>query len=347
MKFRTLGQSDLTVSQFCLGSMTWGMHNTAEEGHAQIDLALDKGINVIDTAELYPTYPILAENVGRTEEIIGDWFARTGRRQDVILASKVAGAGQTKIRDGAPITPQGIRVAVQGSLKRLRTDYMDIYQLHWPNRGSYHFRQNWNFDPTGQDRQATEAHMLEVLEEIQRQIGAGTIRHFGLSNESTWGMAKWINLAERNGLPRPISIQNEYSLLCRSYDTDLAELSHNENVGLLAYTPLAGGLLSGKYAPDITPEGSRRAVSADIGGRITPRVWPTIQAYQDVAQRHGLTLIQLALAFCASRPFMGSVILGASSLEQLQTDLEAVDIELSKDVLADIDRVHRANPQPF
>ncbi len=347
MKTKNIGQSGLKVTNYCLGSMTWGMHNTAAEGHAQIDAALDAGINFIDTAELYPTYPILAENVGRTEEIIGDWFARTGRRTDVVLASKIAGAGQKFIRDGAPISAAGIKTAVEGSLKRLRTDHIDLYQLHWPNRGSYHFRQHWAFDPTSQDHAETEDHMLDVLGEIQNQINAGRIGHFGLSNESAWGTAKWVALAEQNGLPRPISIQNEYSLLCRSYDTDLAEVSQNDNVDLLAFSPLAGGLLSGKYAPDVTPEKSRRAVSDDIGGRITPNVWPAIDAYADIAKRHGLDLIPMALAFCASRPFMGSVIVGASDIDQLDHILAGIQLDLSPEVQGDIEKVYRAHGLPF
>ena len=347
MQYRNLGQSGLNVSQYCLGTMTWGMRTTQAEGHAQIDAALGAGINFIDTAELYPTYPMLAENIGKTEEIIGNWFAKTGRRSDVVLASKIAGEGQRYVRDGAPITAEGIKIAVEGSLRRLQTDHIDLYQLHWPNRGSYHFRKHWTFDPTQQNRAEIERDMLEVLGEIQNQIDAGRIGHFGLSNESAWGTAKWLSLADQNGLPRPISIQNEYSLLCRSYDTDLAELSHNENIDLLAFSPLAGGLLSGKYAPDVTPENSRRAASADIGGRITPNVWPAIDAYADIANRHGLDLIQMALAFCASRPFMGSVIFGASSLAQLDKILNGLDLTLSDDVNKEIGAVFRAHGLPF
>lgn len=347
MKLQNLGPSDLKISNYCLGSMTWGMHNTAAEAHAQIDAALSAGINFIDTAELYPTYPILAENVGRTEEIIGEWIAKSGRRNEIVLASKIAGAGQKMVRGGAPISADGIKAAVQGSLKRLQTDHMDLYQLHWPNRGSYHFRQHWKFDPTAQNAADTDDHMLDILGEIQNQIDAGRIRYFGLSNESAWGTARWITLADQNNLPRPISIQNEYSLLCRGYDTDLAELSHNENVALMAFSPLAGGLLTGKYAPGVTPEKSRRSVSDDIGGRITPGVWPAIDAYGDVARRHGLDLVHMALAFCAARPFMGTVIFGASSGAQLDHILAGLHTELSAAVVKDIDIVHRAHGLPF
>jgi aryl-alcohol dehydrogenase-like predicted oxidoreductase len=347
MQNKQLGQSDLNVSGLCLGSMTWGMRNSLDQAHRQIDIALAGGINFIDTAELYPTYPILAENIGRTEEIIGEWFARTGRRNDVILATKIAGAGQKMVRDGAPITAQGIRIAVEGSLRRLQTDVIDLYQLHWPNRGSYHFRQYWRYDPTGQDRAEVEAHMLEVLQEMQRQIDAGRIRHFALSNESAWGTAQWLRLAKQHGLPRVQSVQNEYSLLCRIYDLDLGELSQNEGVDLLAFSPLAAGLLSGKYAPDVTPDGTRRSVAPDLGGRVSDRVWPAIAAYHAVAEKHRLDPVEMALAWCMGRPFMGSVIFGATCDAHVHTALRAADLRLSPETLDDIAAVHKAHPMPF
>ena len=347
MQYKKLGRSDLNVSTLCLGSMTWGMRNSEAEAHAQIDAALDAGINFIDTAELYPTYPILAEKVGDTEAIIGNWFEKTGRRQDVILATKIAGAGQKMVRDGAPITAAGIRIAVEGSLKRLKTDVIDLYQLHWPNRGSYHFRQSWNYQAIKQNRVEIKEHMLEVLEEIQRQVDAGRIRYFGLSNESAWGTAQWLRLAEENNLPRVQSVQNEYSLLCRIYDLDMAELSHNEDVDLLGFTPLASGLLSGKYTPDTTPPNTRRAVAADLGGRVTPLVWPAIDAYHAVAKKHRLDPVQMALAWAMTRPFMGAVILGATSLEQLNTCMGAADIVLSDEILDDIVLAYKSHPQPF
>ncbi len=347
MHYHPLGSSDLNVSKLCLGSMTWGMRNTPQEAHAQIDMALAAGVNFIDTAELYPTYPILAENIGKTEEIIGDWFTRTGRRGDVVLATKVTGEGQSKVRDGAPVTAAVIREAIEGSLRRLKTDVIDLYQLHWPNRGSYHFRKYWNFDATGQDTGETEAHMLDVLQEMQRQVDAGRVRYFGLSNESAWGTAKWLQIAQAHGLPRVVSIQNEYSLMCRIFDLDLAELAHHEKVGLLAYTPLSSGLMTGKYAPDVTPANSRRAASSDLGGRITPRVWPAIEAYHEVARRHGLDPVQMAIAWARGRPFMGSVIIGASAPDQLERILGAADLYLSGEVLEEINAVNKAHPMPF
>ncbi len=347
MRYNTLAKTDLKVSELCLGSMTWGSQNTAAEGHAQIDMALDHGVNFIDTAEMYPTNPMRAETIGGTEEVIGEWIAKSGRRRDVILATKVTGAGQRLVRDGAPISADTVRTAIEGSLRRLQTDVIDLYQLHWPNRGSYHFRQNWTFDATGQARGEVGAHMLDVLEEMQRQVEAGRVRHFGLSNESAWGTAEWLRLAEANGLPRVASIQNEYSLLCRVFDLDLAELCHHEDVGLLAFSPLACGLLSGKYAPDVTPSGSRRAATPDLGGRLTSRVWPAIDAYLGIARKHGLDPCQMALAWCASRPFMASVIFGATSPKQLRIALNAAQTDLSDELLQEIAAAHKSHPMPY
>ncbi|MDV4166933.1 aldo/keto reductase [Rhodovulum sp. FJ3] len=347
MKFRTLGRTGLQVSELCLGSMTWGSQNTMDEGHAQIDMALDAGVNFIDTAEMYPVAPISKETVGDTERVIGEWFAKTGRREDVILATKITGEGQKATRDGAPITRDTILTAVDQSLTRLKTDYIDVYQLHWPNRGSYHFRQNWTYDASGQDTATTREHMIEVLGTLQDLVSAGKIRHFGTSNETTWGMAQWLRLSDEGYGPRAVSIQNEYSLLCRLYDLDLAELGVHEDVTLLAYTPLAAGLLSGKYAGDVTPEGTRRSRVSDLGGRITPRVWESVSAYLRVAKDHGLDPVQMAIAFVLSRPFPVVPIIGATSLDQLKTVLGSVDVTLSEDALADIAAVHKAHPMPF
>ena len=347
MDYRRLGRSDLKVSALCLGSMTWGAQCSAEEAFAQIDAALAGGVNFIDTAELYPTYPIRPETVGRTEEIIGRWLARSGRRGDVVLATKISGAGQRAVRGGAPIGPEAIDRAVEGSLRRLGTDVIDLYQLHWPNRGSYHFRQNWTYSPGGPDTEAIEAEMLAILEAMQRHVDAGRVRWFGLSNETAWGTARWLALAERHGLPRVQSIQNEYSLLCRLFDTDLAELSLREQVPLLAYSPLAAGLLTGKYAPDVTPPGSRRSVSETLNGRITPRVWKAVAAYHALAVRHGLDPVQMALAWGMARPFAGSVIFGATAVAHVERALGAAGLRLEPELLAEIDALHRAHPMPF
>ena len=347
METRRLGRTDLMVSAFCLGSMTWGTQNTEAEGHAQIDMSLDHGINFIDTAEMYPTNPLTKETQGDTERVIGSWIEQSGRRQDIILATKVSGQGYKNVRDGAPISPETIEIALNNSLKSLKTDYVDLYQLHWPNRGSYMFRQNWSFDPSAQNSAETEDHMLEVLNALDGHIKAGRIRHIGLSNESTWGTMRWLQLAEQHNLPRMVSVQNEYSLLCRLYDTDMAEMTQHEQVGLLAFSPLAAGMLSGKYGPDQTPDGSRRSITTDLGGRITDNVWPAIDAYQAVADRHGLNIVQMAMAWCLTRPFMTSAIFGATSLDQLKTILDAQDLTLSEDVLKDLNTAHKNHPMPY
>jgi len=347
MKYVKLGRSDISVSEICLGSMTWGTQNTMEEGHAQIDMALDRGINFIDTAEMYPVNPVSAETAGRTEEIIGEWLAKTGRRDDVVIASKITGEGSNAVPGGPEISRERILSAVEGSLKRLKTDVIDLYQFHWPNRGSYHFRKCWGYDPSGQNHARTIEHMNEALETLQDLVEAGKIRHFGLSNETAWGSAQWLRIAEERGLPRVQAVQNEYSLLCRLYDLDMAELGVNEDVTLLAYTPLAAGLLSGKYAGDVTPEGTRRALNANLGGRITARVWEAVSAYLGIANDHGLDPVQMAIAFVMSRPFPVIPIIGATSLKQLDTVLGAADLTLSQEVLDDIEAAHKAHPMPF
>lgn len=346
MKTLTLGKTGLTVSELCLGTMTWGTQNTESEGHAQADMALGAGVTFWDTAEMYPVNPVSAETAGRTEEIIGTWFAARGGRDRVVLATKVAGKSHI-IRPGQPITGATMRAAVEGSLRRLQTDYIDLYQLHWPNRGSYHFRQMWRYAPTGTDKAAETAHMTDVLTTAQALVAEGKIRAIGLSNESVWGAARWLHLADTLGLPRMGSVQNEYSLLCRQFDTDWAEFSLIEDMPLLAFSPLAVGLLSGKYAGDVTPEGTRRMRTPDLGGRITPYVFPAVAAYLGIAARHGLDPCQMAIAFCQSRPFKTIPIIGATSLAQLQTNIGAAAVTLSPEVLAEIAETHRAHPAPY
>ena len=346
MQTLTLGKTGLTVSELCLGTMTWGSQNTEADGHAQADMALEAGVTFWDTAEMYPVNPVRAETVGRTEEIIGNWLAARGRRDRLVLATKIAGKGQI-IRPGQPITGARLREAVEASLKRLRTDYIDLYQLHWPNRGSYHFRQSWRYAPAGIDKAAETATMTDILTTAQALVAEGKIRAIGLSNESTWGAARWLHLAEVLGLPRMATVQNEYSLLCRQFDTDWAELSVIENMPLLAFSPLAAGLLSGKYAGDVIPEGSRRSLNPDLSGRITARVFPAVAAYLGVAARHGLDPCQMAIAFCRTRPFPVIPIIGATTLEQLRTNIGAAGITLSSEVLEDIAETHRAHPAPY
>lgn len=347
MKKRPLGRTGISVSELCLGTMTWGSQNTEAEGHAQLDMARDHGVDFMDTAEMYPTNPISVETVGKTEEIIGSYLAQRGGRGDWIIATKMAGPGNDKIRNGEAITPSTLATCVEASLRRLGTDYIDIFQLHWPNRGSYHFRQMWGYDPSTQDTAAVLADIEEVLEAFEAEVKAGRIRHFGLSNETAWGMAQWLRLAEARTWPRPVSLQNEYSLLCRYYDTDLAELGHNEDVTLLAYSPLAAGLLTGKYAGDVTPEKSRRSRTPDLGGRITPGVWGAVSSYLGIAERHGLDPVKMALAFCLKRPFPIIPIIGATSLEQLELALGAGEVTLSDEVLAEISAAYRQYPVPY
>jgi aryl-alcohol dehydrogenase-like predicted oxidoreductase len=346
MRSLTLGKTGLTVSELCLGTMTWGTQNTESEGHAQADLAVDHGVTFWDTAEMYPVNPVRAETVGRTEEIIGSWLASRGGRERLVIATKVAGKGQI-IRPGEPISGATLRTAVEASLKRLQTDYIDLYQLHWPNRGSYHFRQMWRYQPPQIDRVVETANMTDILTTAQALVAEGKIRAIGLSNESVWGAARWLHLAETLGLPRMATVQNEYSLLCRQFDTDWAELSVIEDMPLLAFSPLATGLLSGKYAGDVIPEGSRRSLNPDLSGRITAQVFPAVAAYLGVAARHGLDPCQMAIAFTRTRPFPTIPIIGATTLDQLRTNIGAAGVTLSREVLDEIAETHRAYPAPY
>ena len=347
MKYNLLGRTGIKVSEICLGTMTWGSQNSEAEAHLQLDHALDTGVNFIDTAELYPTTPLSPETYGLTERYIGSWLAARGNRDKVVLASKVAGPGRSYIRGGRPATRAGIIEAIEGSLQRLRTDYIDLYQLHWPNRGHYHFRNSWTYDPSRQDRTRATEELVEILETLGELHKAGKIRAVGLSNETAWGTMQFLNLSEALGLPRMASIQNEYNLLYRGFDLDLAEVAHHEDVGLLAYSPLAAGLLTGKYLGGARPDGSRLTINGDLGGRYQPLQEPAVAAYAALSREHGLDLSQLAIAFCLTRPFMASVIIGATTMEQLKTDIGAADVALSGDVLAGIGRIHRQYPAPI
>lgn len=344
---KPLGRTGLMVSEFCLGTMTFGRQTGEEEAHAQLDLARDHGIDFIDTAEMYPTNPVATETVGRTEEIIGNWLARTERRGELVIATKITGKGSAFVRGGAPVTAATVVEAVEGSLRRLRTDVIDLYQIHWPNRGGYHFRRNWEFDPSRIDREAELAHMAEVLEALAGLVRAGKIRFFGLSNETAWGTSQWLRIARDAGLPEVQTIQNEYSLLCRHYDLDLAELGQAEQVTLLAYSPLAAGLLTGKYAGRVVPSGSRMEATPNLGGRITPQVWGAVAAYLGVAKAHGLDPARMALAFLRDRPFPIIPILGATRFDQLVHDLGAAELTLSPEVRAEIAAVRRDHPMPY
>ena len=348
MRYRKLGRSDLTVSELCLGTMTWGSQNSESEAHTQIDMALDAGVNFIDTAEMYPTTPRKAETTGKTEEILGSWLgSKSGRRGEIIVATKITGQGNRDIRDGAEINSKNFVAAFEASLGRLKTDYIDLYQMHWPNRGSYHFRQHWNYDPSASNAEEMSREVTDILGAAAGLIEAGKLRAIGLSNETAWGTLQFLRASEEHSLPRVVSVQNEYSLLCRQYDTDMAETSAREDVSLLAYSPLSAGLLTGKYLGEAVPEGSRRTIQQDLFGRVTRQSDAAVTEYNEVARKHGLSLGQMALAFCLTRPFMGSVIIGATDETQLAENLGATDVSLSDAVLEDIAAVRRRYPVPF
>ncbi|WP_171204882.1 aldo/keto reductase [Ruegeria sp. HKCCA0235A] len=348
MQMKPLGRTGIVVSDLCLGTMTFGSQTSEPDAHRQMDMALDAGINFVDAAEMYPVNPVAKETIGRTEEILGNWnAANRARRADFVLATKHSGEGLSYVRDGAPITGKTIPEAIEGSLRRLQTDYIDLYQFHWPNRGSYMFRQNWDYAPSGHNTADVLENMQECLEALQVQVDKGNICAFGLSNESAWGTAQWLRLAEQTGTPRAASVQNEYSLLCRLFDTDMAELSVHEDVGLMAFSPLGTGLLTGKYQGGAVPDGSRMSLSPQLGGRKSDRVFDAVAAYLDVAARHGLDPTHMALAWCRSRPFTMSAIFGATTVAQLEHVLAGADLTLSKELLAELDAVHKAHPMPY
>ncbi|PUB12081.1 aldo/keto reductase [Yoonia sediminilitoris] len=347
MKMIPLGRTDIQVSDWCLGTMTFGNQTPQDDAHRQIDMALDAGLNFLDTAEMYPVNPIRKETVGLSEQVIGNWIAKTGRRDDIVVATKVSGNNPGWVRDGRGYDGAVITEAIETSLKRLQTDVIDLYQMHWPVRGSYMFRQNWTYDPSGQNRQQTLDHMVDVLEALGTAVKAGKIRAIGMSNESAWGMTRWIDQAEAAGLPRMASVQNEYSLLCRLYDTDMAEMAVNEDVTLLSFSPLACGLLTGKYQGGVVPDGSRMSIGPELGGRMTDRTLPVTQAYLDLAADHGLDPVHMAMAWQATRPFPVSAIFGATTSDQLEHILAGKDVTLDEAVINEIDQTHRANPMPY
>jgi len=343
MKFNTLGRTDIKVSQICLGTMTWGRQNSELEAHEQIDYALEAGLNFMDTAEVY-AIPPSAETYGKTEAIIGSWFKKTGKRDQWVLASKIGGGNTSWIRDGSRPSATTIRQALEGSLKRLQTDYIDVYQVHWPWRGHYHFENSWIYDPSSQNTEETLASMVEILETMNELIKEGKIRHFGLSNETAWGISQFTRLAEQHGLPRVVSVQNEYSVLRRLFDHDLAEVAQHENVGLLAYSALAAGAITGKYLDGAMPEGSRGSISGGLY-RNNEFSEPAIRCYMNLARDHGLDVAQMAIAFVLSRPFLTSVIIGATSMEQLKTNIAAENIVLDSEVLRGIESIYRRYPR--
>ena len=343
MKFKTLGNTDLKVSLICLGTMTWGEQNTQEEGFDQMDYALDKGVNFWDTAELY-SVPPKPETFGRTEIIIGNWFKKTKKRKEVILATKVCGPMRAYVRGGGyQYGKKNITEAIEGSLKRLQTDYIDLYQLHWPERDTNMFgrlgyehteKEDWN-------------RFEDILETLQKFIDNGKIRYLGLSNETPWGVNKFLELASKKKLPRMMSVQNPYNLLNRTYEVGLAEISVREKIGLLAYSPLAIGYLTGKYMNNQIPKKSRLDHDSDFWTRYNkPNTEKAVKAYYDIAKKYNIDMAQMSLKFCEIQPFTTSVIIGATTLEQLKTNVESVNVNLEKNVIKEINDVQKTYPNP-
>ncbi|WJN58751.1 NADP(H)-dependent aldo-keto reductase [Pseudomonas sp. SO81] len=343
MEYRQLGRSDLSVSALCLGSMTWGEQNSEAEGFAQIDRARAAGINFLDTAEMYPVPP-RGDTYGATERIIGNYFKARGNRAEWILASKVAGPGNgiDYIRGGQlKHNRQHIVAALDESLKRLQTDWIDLYQLHWPERSTNFFGQ---LGYRHQEQDSTP--LQETLEVLGEQVKAGKIRHIGLSNETPWGTMKFLQLADSQGLARAVSIQNPYNLLNRSFEVGLAEVAIREQCGLLAYSPLAFGMLSGKYANGARPANARITLFSRFSRYTNPQAQAACDRYVQLAREHGLDPAQMALAFVTRQPFVTSNIIGATSLEQLERNLGSIDLQLSAGVLEGIEAIHREQPNP-
>lgn len=347
MEFRRLGRTDLNVSLICLGTMTWGQQNTETDGHAQMDYALDQGINFFDTAELY-SIPPRPETQGSTERIIGSWFKSRGSRDKVILASKVVGrSDNTWFRnDGskAELSRAQIEEAVNKSLKRLQTDYIDLYQIHWPDRPM-----SWGSNPTIFRHQEGNSHPIaETVEIMTDLVKAGKIRHFGLSNESAWGTMSFLKHADAKGLARVQSVQNAYNLLNRTYEVALAEVTMHENVSLLAYSPLAQGYLTGKYLDGARPPGTRTTLFGRGQRYENSTAEAAIRKYLALAKEFGLDPAQMALAFVNSRPFLTSNIIGATSMEQLKTDIASIDVTITPELEERINAIHveHCNPCP-
>ena len=342
MNYRKLGNTDLKVSTICLGTMTWGEQNTQEEGFEQMDYALDQGVNFWDTAELYAVPP-KAETFGHTETIIGNWFEKNKKRDKVILATKAAGPSRKYLRNGEnSFVGKNLDEAINNSLKRLKTDYIDLYQLHWPERnvnnfgklGYTHKENNWN-------------KFEDVLDNLKKYIDSGKIRYIGLSNETPWGVMNYLKLSKDKDLPRMMSIQNPYSLLNRSYEVGLAEISIRENIGCLAYSPLASGYLSGKYRNGIFPKGSRMERDFDFWTRYRkPNVEKVVEEYYKISKKYGLDISQMSIKFCEVQDFMTSVIIGATTMEQLKTDIESVKVKLDEEVIKEINEIQKIYPNP-
>ena len=342
MNYKKLGNTDLDVSTICLGTMTWGEQNTQEQAFEQMDFALSNGVNFWDTAELYAVPP-RKETYGDTEEIIGNWFEKTKKRKEVILATKVAGPARDYLRNGEnSFTGPNLESALNNSLKRLKTDYIDLYQLHWPERNVN------NFGRLGYVHKENDWNKFEdVLGELDKYIKAGKIRYVGLSNETPWGALNYLQLSKDKNLPRMMSIQNPYSLLNRSYEVGLAEVSIREKIGCLAYSPLASGYLTGKYRNKNFPKGSRMERDFDFWTRYRkPNTEAAVELYFKICEKHNLNMTQMSIKFCEIQEFMTSVIIGATTMEQLKSDIESVNVNLSNDVIEEINQVQTTYPNP-
>lgn len=343
MKYTTLPNTNIKVSKICLGSMTWGNQNTEAEGHLQLDYAIDQGVNFIDTAELYPV-PAIAETQGATSKIIGSWLKKTGNRDKVILASKIAGNGDytAHIRTTG-FSKQSIKDAVNNELKRLQTDYIDLFQLHWPERETNTFGirdYKHNFTNKWEDN------FKEVLESLDEVIKEGKIREIGLSNEKAWGAMRYLEESKNNNLPRPVTIQNAYSLINRVYEGDMAEISIRENIGLLVYSPMAFGVLSGKYIKNIAADNSRLKLFPRFARYSSEQATNATQQYLNLAEANAMSLAQMALAFVNQRAFVTSNIIGATNLEQLKENISSITIDLSEEILNSINEIHNIIPNP-
>ena len=343
MNYKKLGNTDIDVSTICLGTMTWGEQNSQEEGFEQMDYALEQGVNFWDTAEIY-SIPPKQETFGDTEVIIGNWFKKTGKRDKVILASRVCGPMREYVRGGGnQFGTKNITEALEGSLKRLKTDYIDLYQLHWPERKTNFFgKLGYEHDDSNEWTQFEN--ILEDLKKFQKE---GKIRHIGLSNETPWGLSKFLELSKSKNLPRMLSVQNPYNLLNRTYEVGLAEMSVREKAGLLAYSPLACGYLSGKYRNNQMPKGTRIERDGDFWSRYNkPNAGKAIDAYYEVAQKYELDLAQMSLKFLEIQPFVTSVIIGATTMEQLKTNIESVNVDLKNEIIKEINDVQTIYPNP-
>jgi aryl-alcohol dehydrogenase-like predicted oxidoreductase len=337
MKLHPLGATDVRVSEIALGTMTWGEQNSEADAHAQMDYAVAQGVNFFDAAEMYPVPP-KAETQGRTEQYIGSWFQRSGRRRDIVLATKVTGPGDMPwLRGGARLDRQSVRAACEASLKRLRTDWIDLYQVHWPERNTNFFGK-LGYAPRDESHATPIEETLSALAELQN---AGKVRHIGISNETPWGVAEYLRLAREKALPRVVSIQNPYSLLNRSFEVGLAEFAHREQVGLLAYSPLAFGVLSGKYLGGQRPTGARLTLFSRFQRYTNPEAEAATAEYVRLAHANGLDPAQMALAYVNSRPFLTATIVGATTLPQLEVNIGSAALRLSAEVLSAIDNIHR------